>query len=147
LGWGRYAQSPEIEATALPAPRTALLPQRSTHAVAAFEGRLDARTRLRIEAFAREDRDVIDAPDIYPHLSGRSTTWPATVPRWTNAYDGYSRGVEVIVQRRSASRLTGCIGYTLAFSRERDRATGRWFDADGDGRHLLNVYGSYRVTP
>jgi hypothetical protein len=43
--------------------------------------------------------------------------------------------------------LTGWVGYTLGFNRQRDRATGTWFDSDTDVRHGVNLYASYRMTP
>jgi hypothetical protein len=53
----------------------------------------------------------------------------------------------VLVQRRSASRLTGWVGYTLGFNRERDLATNTWFDSDTDTRQAVNLYAAYRLTP
>ncbi|HJZ77776.1 MAG TPA: carboxypeptidase regulatory-like domain-containing protein [Vicinamibacterales bacterium] len=147
LGWGRYAQAPEIDMIQLADRGRPLSDERSTHAVAAFEQRLDSQTRLRIEGFDREDRAVFDRPGVYPRLVSGEVTWPSTPPRTTNAYDGYSRGVEVVLQRRSANRLTGWIGYTLTYSRSQDLATGMWFDSDNDTRHTLNAYASYRIGP
>jgi hypothetical protein len=147
FGWGHYAQFPEIDMIELAQANAPLSPQTSTHYVAAFERRLGPQTRLRVEAYDREDRDVLDAPDVYPRLQAGAVTWPTSVPRWTNAYDGYSRGVELILQRRSASKLTGWVGYTLGYNRERDLTTGMWFDSDTDIRHALNLYASYRLTP
>jgi len=126
---------------------TLVSPERSTHYVAAFERRLDSQTRLRIEAYDREDHGILDAPDVYPRPQAGVVTWPASAPRWTNAYDGYSRGLELVLQRRSASRLTGWVGYTLGYNRERDLMTGTWFTSDTDIRHAVNPYESYRVTP
>jgi hypothetical protein len=147
VGWGRYAQFPEIDMAMLARPGEPLSPERSTHYVAAFEHRLDAQTRVRIEAYAREDRDLFDAPDVFPRLHDGRVVWPSAPPRWRNAYDGYSRGMEIVLQRRSASRLTGWVGYTLGYNREHDRSTGVWFDSDNDIRHELNLYASYRLTP
>lgn len=147
FGWGQYAQFPEFDMEALAQGNTGLAPERSTHYVAAIERRLDSQTRVRVEAYDREDSDILDAPDVYPRLQGGSVTWPAAVPRWTNAYDGYERGVEVVLQRRSASRLTGWAGYTLGYNRQRDLATNIWFDSDGDIRHGLTLYAGYRLRP
>ena len=147
LGWGHYAQFPSLEMTSLAPTGSPLTAERSTHYVAAFEHRLDSQTRFRIEAYAREDRDVFDAPDIYPRLQTGKVTWPTSAARWTNAYDGYSRGVEMVLHRRSASRLAGWIGYTVGYNQQRDVKTGVWFDSDSDVRHALNIYGSYRVRP
>jgi len=147
FGWGHYAQFPEIDMIALARPGGSLLPETSTHYIAAFERRLDAQMRLRVELYDREDHNIVDAPDVYPRLDGGRVTWPTSAPRWTNAYDGYSRGLEVVLQRRSASTLTGWIGYTLGYNRQRDLATGAWFDSDTDIRHAVNLYGSYRLKP
>ena len=147
LGWGQYAQSPSLEMTMLAQTGSRLTAERSTHYVAAFEHRLDSQTRFRIEAYARENTNVFDTPDIYPRLQAGTVTWPASAARWTNAYDGYSRGVEVVLHRRSASRLTGWIGYTIGYNRQRDKKTDVWFDSDSDVRHALNLYGGYRVRP
>jgi len=147
LGWGRYAQFPEIDMVELARPDVPLSAQRSTHYVAAFERRLDPQTRLRIEVYDREDGKIFDAPSIYPRAGVGRALWPSTRPTWTNAYDGYSRGLELVLQRRSASRLTGWIGYTLGYNRERDVQTNTWFDSDNDIRHSVSLYGSYRLRP
>src|SRR5207245_2548922 len=147
LGCGQYAQLPDIDMLELSAAGSPLSPERSTHYVAAFEHRLDAQTRLRIEAYDRQDHDVLDAPDIYPRLQGSQVIWPASVPLWKNAYDGSSRGIQLMLQRRSANRLTGWIGYTLGYNRQWDHATQTWFDSDNDIRHALNLYAAYRLRP
>jgi hypothetical protein len=147
LGWGRYSQFPDIDMIELSAVETPLSAERSTHYVAALEHQLDAQTRIRIEAYDRQDHDVLDAPDAYPRLEGGQVIWPASVPLWKNAYDGYSRGVQLMLQRRSANRLSGWIGYTLGYNREWDRASQAWFDSDNDVRHALTLYAAYRVTP
>ena len=51
-------------------------------------------------------------------------------PVWHNALDGFSRGVEILVQRRSNSGLTGWLAYTYGVNRYTDRRTGETFDGD-----------------
>jgi hypothetical protein len=147
FGYGQYAQFPELDQIALSTLGSPLKPQRATHYVAGFERKLDAQTRIRIEAFDRETRDLLDMPTIYPGLIDGRVTWPSSLPRWSNGLRGYSRGVEVVLQRRSASRLTGSIGYTLTYSRWRDGINGSSFWSDNDQRHIINLYASYRLTP
>jgi hypothetical protein len=52
-----------------------------------------------------------------------------------------------MLQRRSANRLTGWIGYTLGYNRQWDHATQTWFNSDNDIRHALNLYAAYRLRP
>ena len=65
---------------------------------------------------------------------------------WINAMDGYARGVELLVQRRSNSGLSGWLSYSYGVNRYHDRTTGETFDGDYDQRHTFNAYGLYRLT-
>ena len=71
-------------------------------------------------------------------------------PLFSGSIDGSARGVDVVLQRRAPSGLTGWIGYTWAHTEHRDTTTGETFDADFDQRHTLNVFAlqrlSYRLT-
>ena len=53
----------------------------------------------------------------------------------------------MVLQRRSANRVTGWVGYTLLYSRQRDAVEGLSFRSLEDQRHLVNVYASYRFRP
>lgn len=66
--------------------------------------------------------------------------------RWVNALDGYARGVEFLLQRRSATGLCGWASYSLGFNRYHDQTNGEAFDGDYDQRHTFNIHASYRVT-
>jgi hypothetical protein len=55
--------------------------------------------------------------------------------------------VQVVLQTRSANRLSGWTSYTLSYSRQRDALLGVHYWSDEDQRHLANTYLSYRVTP
>src|SRR5947209_8729531 len=71
----------------------------------------------------------------------------------------YSRGVQLILQRRSANRLSGWLGYTLTFARQRVFPillpgalspvffTSPYVPTFEDQRHSLNAVASYRLTP
>jgi hypothetical protein len=66
--------------------------------------------------------------------------------RLYNSVRGYSRGVQLMLQRRSANRLSGWIGYTLSWARQRDHVENMHFWSLYDQRHIANVYLSYRLT-
>ena len=71
----------------------------------------------------------------------------------------YSRGVQVLLQRRSENRLSGWIGYTYTRAQFRryqvalpPPLTSVGFDqpygpTEQDQPHTLNLFGSYRLTP
>ena len=63
-----------------------------------------------------------------------------------NALDGYARGVEWMVERRTPNGLSGWVSYALGFNHYRDRTTGETFWGDFDQRHTINVYGNYRTS-
>jgi len=147
LGWGQYAQFPEIQALFSRIGNKRLLPERAIHYVAALEQRLGARTRLRLEAYQRQDRDLLFRPFYEPRLIMGRIFNPLLDPPIRNSSRGYARGVEIFLQRRSANRLTGWVSYALGYARQRDGEAGIAFPADMEQRHTVNVYGSYRVRP
>jgi hypothetical protein len=148
LGWGQYVQYPEISQLLAAASSRHLAPERATHYAGAFEQRLGERSRLRVEFYQREDRDLLFRPLYEPRMlpDGRIFNPPANAP-WRNSLRGYARGAEIFLQRRTANRLTGWVSYALGYTRLRDGATGASFPADQDQRHTVNVYGGYRLRP
>lgn len=150
LGWGQYVQYPEISQLRSRFGRPGLLPERANHLIAALEQRLGDRTRVRVEFYNRDDRDLLFRPLYEARLFGsnpiRIFAPPANAPV-VNSQRGYSRGVEFFVQRSSANRLTGWVSYSLGYTKLRDGVLGVSFPADLDQRHTVNVYGGYRIKP
>jgi hypothetical protein len=107
--------------------------------------------RVQATAFHRDERDVLrrageDRVDPVTGLRVPEGTFPLISP----TLEGTSRGVDVVLMRRSPSGLSGWIGYSWAHTHYRDRLTGESFDGDRDQRHTLNVFAqqrlSYRMT-
>jgi hypothetical protein len=145
LGWGHYAQFPDLAWLFSPLGRRTLLPERSIHYFAAIERRFGERSRLRLEFYDRQERDLLFRPLLEPRaLDGRFTAWRLDAPV-ENSIRGYARGLELFFQRRTANGLTGWVSYSLGYSRLRDGATGAVFPADYDQRHGVNVYLGRRV--
>ena len=147
LGWGQYAQFPDIESLFAGYGSRRLLPERATHYVAAFEQRLGARSRLRFEAYQRLDRDLLFRPFFEPRLIAGRVFNPPTDPPLRNSQRGFARGFEVFLQRRTANRLTGWVSYALGYARLRDGDARLHFPADFEQRHTVNVYAGYRIRP
>jgi hypothetical protein len=146
--WGQYAQFPELSQFYSIFGRPSLLPLRASHFNAALEQRLDERTRVRLEFYNRQDRDLLARPQFDPRVlpNGRIFNPPAGAPI-LNSQRGYARGVQAFLQRRTANGLTGWISYTYGQSKTWDGDLRLWFPSDFDQRHTLNISGSYRLRP
>jgi hypothetical protein len=171
LGAGMYQQFQPGFETALPdcLPFTQM-PEKSDHFTAAVEQRLGPDTRIRLQAFDRQDSWAFG---VLPGFNGSALSvppppCPSFVPLRDSTYQrDYSRGVQFIVQRRSANRLSGWLGYALAQARERQYQVlypivvagkvvgGSVLFADNtpyyptveDQRHSLNLFAMYRLRP
>jgi hypothetical protein len=134
------------------------LPPKSDHFTAALEQRIAENTRVRLEAFQRKDFYTFGAiASSTPNPASCPTLQP--IPGGT-IQRGYSHGVQLIVQRRSANRLSGWLGYTLLRAQERQYQirvpyppytlgfnSGYYYPTLEDQRHTLNVFATYRLMP
>ena len=61
----------------------------------------------------------------------------------------YSRGAQIVLQSRTANRLSGWIGYTLTYARHSYLYDRNPFYAPtlDDQRHTLSIFASYRISP
>ncbi|HEY6305715.1 MAG TPA: TonB-dependent receptor [Candidatus Angelobacter sp.] len=169
FGFGRYAQFPDFASLAVtcgtvPTPFPVTFPEeiveRSNHYTAAVERRFGENILLRLEGFARENTQLVGGRVLTPTGCGPVVANPVPAPTivFPNGRD-YSRGLQFVIQRRSANRLSGWIGYTLDYARQQMptsvvSATGNQIlgpvltgPTDQDQRHTLNAFGMYRLTP
>lgn len=125
--------------------------QSANHYTAALDQRLTASIRARLLLFDRSDA-LSDATTI----TGACPFAPAFPGFQTLSHD-YSRGAQIVLQSRDANRLSGWIGYTLAWARENyynfgvsPGAAADWssyYPTLGDQRNTLNLFANYRLTP
>jgi hypothetical protein len=146
--WGQYAQYPELNEFFSIFARGRLLPERATHYEAAIEQRLDERTRVRLEFYDRQDRDLLARPLLDPRvlLSGAIFNALANAPL-TNSQRGYARGMQIFLQRRSENGFTGWISYAYGHNEVSDGVLQTKFASDYDQRHTFNAYVSRRLRP
>ncbi len=146
--WGQYAQFPELNQIFSTFTHTPLLPERSTHYEAVVEQTLDERTRLRVEFYDRQDRDLLARPLLDPRMLFDGTIFNA-LPNAPlhNSERGYSRGAQIFLQRRTANGFTGWISYAYGHAEIRDGDLGVSFPSDYDQRHTFNAYVSRRLRP
>jgi len=157
LGVGRYAQFPDFQQVALPlCEASGNLLERSHHLTVAIEQRLGESTRFRVQAFDRQNAHLFGVTTGFSQQALGGPPCGALVPPagLSPTYErDYSRGVQVVLQRRSANRVSGWLGYTLASARAKfagkisSRAPlGVSFPTLEDQRHSLKAFGSYRLT-
>ncbi len=101
------------------------------------------RMRVLAEVYDRRDDNLFFGIS-EPRLVGNSISFIQFPFR--NSLNGYARGLELTLQRRSANKLAGWISYAYSRTRLTDSQTGLSFVSDTDQRHTANVYGSYRFT-
>ena len=67
---------------------------------------------------------LLRLPDSEPRIVADVLIPPSVTSRWVNALDGYARGVELLVQRRSTNGLSGWVSYSFGVNRYEDTMTG-----------------------
>ena len=145
-GTGIYRQFPGIAEVTGQHGNPALRPERAVHADLGIEQAIGSSARWQMTFYNREERDVLRLPESELRLgNGRLARISLTAP-WINTLDGFSRGVELLVQRRSNSGLSGWMSYSYGVNRYHDRTTGEAFDGDFDQRHTFNAYSLDRIT-
>ncbi|MBV8437402.1 MAG: TonB-dependent receptor [Silvibacterium sp.] len=147
LGWGQYAQMPDVTQLGSDLGGARLLPMRSTHVNAGLQYRLGSSTRLRLEVYDRQDRDLLYQPFYDPRLLNGVVFLPPAMPLYENSLRGQARGVEAYLQREMTRRLSGWVSYAYGRTWMHDGVSGDSFPSDWDQRHTANAYVSYAVRP
>jgi outer membrane cobalamin receptor len=143
-GGGIYRQDPTLLQTHGVRGARELWPEHASQIDVAIEGRLGARMKWKVSGYNREDHDLIRLPDSEFKLVNGRLVWPSTTSRYQNSLDGHSRGLELLLQRRSSNGLSGWVAYSLSHTKYHDRLSGETFWGDWDQRHTVNAYAAYR---
>ena len=89
----------------------------------ASKARLAGSVTWQASAYNREDRDYPWLPNAeFREIDGRLVL-PSFTSRYESSLDGHSRGVELVVQRRTPNGLSGWVAYNLAFTEYRNTAS------------------------
>lgn len=111
-----------------------------------FEQRLGSAMRWQITVFDREERGFFRRIGGDTRLvAGRVVRGSIGAP-FRASLDGRACGAEVLVQRRSATGLSGWASYSFGRLRYSDRLTGESFWGNLDQRHTVNVSLFYRLS-
>lgn len=136
------------------------MPQKSDHYTASIEQRLGENTRVRLETFDRQDSWAMGVIQGFNGQAVYASECPSLEPLPHSTYQkGYSRGAQLVLQRRSSNRLSGWLGYTLVQARQRQFQIASpvspyslflnipYYPTLEDQRHTLNVFAMYRLRP
>lgn len=160
FGFARHSQLPDAQTLGQECAFSqvgrfpSFLVDRFNHFEAAVEQEMGENARVRVEAFAREGEQLLGLRGLAPAAGSCGDNIPDVSAPLSREY---SRGLQLVLQRRSANRLSGWIGYTLDFARQKELAapaispalvfnTG-YFPTLQDQRHTLNTFASYRLSP
>lgn len=135
-----------------------VLPNKSEHYSAALEQRIGESSRIRLQAFERRGFYSLG---ITPAGQLNARSCPVLQPLAGGTFKrDFSRGAQLILQRRSANRLSGWVGYTVLAAREREYSvsspyapfslffdSGFYYSTLEDQRHSLNLFATYRLRP
>jgi hypothetical protein len=119
--------------------------ERARYLDASAAYRLTSDLTLEASVYDREESGTLRQDVSTPRLSNGAVYFPFYNALWSNAADVSSRGVEVTLRRNAPGGLVGWVSYAYGRTRAVDLATGEEYWGDFDQRHLLNVYGSYRI--
>jgi hypothetical protein len=145
-GAGLYRQFPEFEEVIGALGNLAATSERATQYDLGFEQRIGADMRWQVTLFDREEARFFRRVAADTRLvNGRVVRGSVSAP-FAASLDGYARGIELLVQRRSTSGLSGWISYSFGRVRYRDQVTGESFWGNLDQRHTANVYMFYRLS-
>jgi hypothetical protein len=144
---GEYGQFPRFVHLVGPAGNPGLHAERSRQIGLGVERSLGPRTRLRVEVYDQRVRQGLFTERRETRLVGDFVAPRDDLARLRNALAGTSRGIEVLLQRRSANGVSGWVSYAFGRARFQDGANMLpEFDADFDQRHTVSVYLSGRVS-
>ncbi len=136
-------QGPSSDDLAL-APAGTLAPEAAALADVGIERRFGASWRASATAYWRREHDglrIVGEPRVEDEIvRGR----PVSV---ANALAGRASGLELFLQRRAVTGLSGWVGYSFGRAQSTDASRGETFDADNEPRHALTAYVSYRTSP
>jgi TonB dependent receptor len=144
---GLYQQFPHFEQILGAWGTPGLNRERAAHFDVGLEQSFGSSARVQVTLYNREERGMLRRVGAETRLVGSMLVRGSTAARYENRLDGFSRGVEVMLQRLDSSGVSGWISYSYGRNRYRDVVTGEWFWGDLDQRHTFNVYGLYRISP
>ena len=149
FGAGLQRQAPTIDHTFYTLPDTQLVPARALTIEGGLEHRFASNWRVAGTVYHRQDEDGLRFRDSEFRIVNNVVVRPQN-PHIENALSGDTKGVELVLERRSANGLTGWLSYawnkSMLTDTGGDKPSGlsETFPSDFDQRHTVNAYVAYR---
>ncbi len=145
-GTGIYRQYPDFEQVIGTLGLSGAGAQRAEQYDLGFEHRIGTSIRWQATIFDREEEGFFRRPAAETRLvNGRVVRGVVTAP-YENALQGYARGIELLIQRRSTRGMSGWLAYSYGRAHRTDTLTHESYWSDLDQRHAVNLYLSFRVS-
>ncbi len=145
-GAGVYRQFPDFDQVIGSLGQRDARAQRATQYDLGFEQRLGQSMRWQVTVYDREEHGFFRRPGAETRLVlGRVVRGSTSAP-FQQSLDGFARGVELLVQRKSTSGVSGWLSYSFGRNRVSDQRTRETYWADLDQRHTLNLYVFHRIS-
>lgn len=145
-GTGIYRQFQGFEQVIgdLAAPSTR--PMRAVHYDLGLEQRLGSSIRWYVALYRRDEDGFFRRPLSEHRLVNNVFQRGQRGAPFEQSLEGLARGVELMVQRKSAGGLSGWVSYAYGRHRHTDVVRHESYDGDNDQRHAFNMYGFYRLS-
>jgi hypothetical protein len=145
-GAGIYRQFPEFEQVIGALGVRDARAQRAGQYDLGFEQRLGAAMRWQVTIFDREEAGFFRRPGAETRLVNGRVVRGAAAAVYMPSLDGFARGMELLLQRRSPHGVSGWLAYSYGRIRYTDRQTHETYWSDLDQRHAVNLYVAYRLS-
>ncbi|HKT49160.1 MAG TPA: TonB-dependent receptor [Candidatus Angelobacter sp.] len=161
FGFGRYLQYPELDqidrecgrpGTPADPALPAFMLTRSDHFTAAIEQRVGENTRVRLQGFERDDHQEFGSRSFDGNSCSAIRSDAMLQQQLADSVlRTRARGFQIVIQRRSANRLSGWVGYTYDDAIQKAITTSfvsvLAAPTEGDQKHTANAFANYRLTP
>jgi hypothetical protein len=144
---GVYQQFPEFEQVIGAWGTAGLGRERAIHVDLGIERTIGRSARMQLTVYDREERDFLRRPGAETRVVAGRLVRGSTSARYETRLDGFSRGIEVFVQRLDSNGFSGWLSYAYGRHHYRDMVNQESFWGDLDQRHTMNLYGLYRLSP
>lgn len=145
-GAGVYRQFPDFEQVIGLLGTSTNTHERAVHVDLGLEGRIGRATRWQVTVYDRREENGMRRFGAETRLVDGEVVRGSISTRHLNRLDGFARGVEVLLQRRTPNGLSGWVAYAYGRNRQEDRLNGETFWGDLDQRHTFNLYAFYRLS-
>ncbi|MBC7956106.1 MAG: TonB-dependent receptor, partial [Cytophagales bacterium] len=129
--WGRHNQFPAGEQVLSGLGNTGLWHLRATHSVLGVAQELEGGWSWRVEAYQKKFSDFVVADPSLNYINGAS---------------GRSRGLELLVKKEAAAKLSGWLSLSLSRARRQNDITGQEFPFDFDQPVIANLVAQYKLS-